>query len=376
VRSTPTRRDVLRSLTLGGAGLAAASALGPLRRAAGEEEARPALKVLFLGGTSFLGPETVEILVARGHGVTLFNRGRTNPHLFPHLEKLVGDRDGRLDALAGRSWDVVIDTSGYVPRHVRLSAELLKERVAHYLFVSTISVYPGFGESDETITEATPVGTLEDETVEAVTGETYGPLKALCEKEVEKAFPGRSTNVRPGLIVGPTDPTDRFTWWPWRLSKGGEMVAPGDGTTEVQVIDVRDLAAWMVHVVEAKVTGTYNAIGPAERADFRSFLEGAKAAQGSDATLTWIPEEVLLAAGVRPFQDLPLWIPKGKLPHVENARAIAKGLAFRPLPETAKDTAAWANAERGDRRWRAGLTPEREAEVLAKAKEASGTPAR
>jgi 2'-hydroxyisoflavone reductase len=360
---TTTRRQLLRASAAGGAGLLAARALARARPVSAEESERA--RILILGGTGFLGPAIVDAALARGHGVTLFNRGRTNPGRFPDLETLLGDRDGRLDALAGRTWDAVVDTSGYVPRIVRLSAERLKDAVRHYVFVSTVSVHPGFGESDAAIDENTPVGTLADPSVEKVTGATYGPLKALCEAEAERAFPGRATNVRPGLIVGPGDPTDRFTYWPARLRRGGDVLAPGDGTTEVQVIDVRDLGAWIVHVVEARVFGVYHAVGFDERVSFAELLACAAAAIGTPCTLRWVPEERLLAEGVRPFADLPLWLPKGRLAHVANARARAAGLAFRPLAETAKDTADWVAEGRGDLPWRAGLPAEREAALLA-----------
>ena len=331
---------------------------------AGEDAKK--LKLLVLGGTVFLGPAIVNAALAKGHEVTLFNRGKSNPHLFPDLEKLRGDRDGKLDALKGRTWDAVIDTSGYVPRIASLSAELLKDAVSHYVFVSTISVYPGFGTSDTTITEDTPVGTLEDETVENVNGLTYGPLKALCEKAVEQHFPGRATHVRPGLIVGPTDRSDRFSWWPYRFARGGEILSPGDGSTGVQIIDVRDLGVWLVHIVEQKVMGTFNAIGFKERVDFRQFLETLKAALNPKAVLTWVPEALLQEHKVRPFMELPLWLPKGKLPHVDVRRALAKGLTLRPIAQTARDTLAWIQAPdgRGDKPWRIGLSPEKEQAVL------------
>ncbi len=208
------------------------------------------MKLLVLGGTVFLGRHLVEAATARGHSVTLFNRGQHNPELYPEVEKLRGDRDSDLSALQGRRWDAVIDTCGYLPRAVRASAELLADAVDHYTFISSISVYADF--HTPAMDESAPVGTLADETVEEVTGETYGPLKALCEQAAERALPGRVLNIRPGLIVGPHDPTDRFTYWPVRVARGGEVLAPGRPHVPVQVIDGRDLAEWTVRMVEAR----------------------------------------------------------------------------------------------------------------------------
>ena len=230
------------------------------------------MKLLILGGTKYLGRHLTESALERGHEVTLFNRGRENPDLFHgKVEKLVGDRDGDLAALKGRKWDAVIDTSGYFPRVVKDSARLLADTVDHYTFISTISVYEDF--SQPGIEETAPVGKLEDETVEDIGAGAYGPLKALCEQAVEEVMPGRSLIVRPGLIVGPYDPTDRFTYWPSRIAKGGEVLAPGDGTSPVQFIDARDLAEWVLTMTERKQTGVFNATGPEERLEMKGFLE-------------------------------------------------------------------------------------------------------
>lgn len=373
-------RTLNRRALLAGASVAAAAVLaGQGRRAqAAPEDAAPGsaekrLSLLVLGGTAFLGPAIVRAALSRGHTLTLFNRGRTNPHLFPGVEKLRGDRNGDLAALKDRSWDAVIDTSAYVPRVARLSAALLRESVKHYIFVSTISVYPGFGTSNEAITEQTPVGQLPDVSVEKVTGETYGPLKALCEAAVEAEMPGRTTAVRPGLIVGPEDPTDRFTWWPARVARGGDIAAPGDGSAPVQVIDVRDLGAWLVQVAEQGTMGCFNAVGFDGDVSFMEFLHGLKCALNTRARFTWVPEDVLAAEGVAPFMGMPLWLPKDKLPVVSNQRAIAAGLTFRPLTNTAQDTVTWLHGERTDGRLspRIGLTPEREAALLGAAAAAS-----
>ncbi len=345
-----------------GLGLPFAAALG---RGAAPPPAARAKKLLILGGTQFLGPATVEAAQRRGHEVTLFNRGKTNPGLFPEVEKLIGDRDGKLEALRGRKWDAVVDTSAYVPRHARLAAELLRDAVQHYVMISTISVYPKFGETRDAIDEDTAVGTLADESVEQVTGATYGPLKARCEQAVEAALPGRAAHVRPGLIVGPRDPTDRFTYWPARVHRGGEILAPGDGSAPVQFIDVRDLGEWIVHLIDNGITGTYNATGFDGRVSMQEFLHGCKCAVNHACSFTWVSEEFLSEQKVGAWMDLPLWLPHAGQSYCAVERAIAKGLRFRPIAETCADTCRWALAERGERPWRAGLKPEREAEVLA-----------
>jgi 2'-hydroxyisoflavone reductase len=325
-------------------------------------------RILILGGTSFLGPAIVEAARPRGHVLTLFNRGRTNPGLFPDVEQIHGDRDGGLDALRGRTWDAAVDTSGYLPRLVRASAELLAPAVGQYLFVSSISVYadgipPG---SDE----GAPLATVPDPASEDVRAH-YGGLKALCEKAAEAALPGRTTVVRPGLIVGPRDPTDRFTYWPVRLARGGDVLAPGDGRDPVQVVDVRDLGAWMVGLVERNATGTFNAAGPARTLAMGEMLAACQEAAGGDARLTWVPAPFLEKAGVAPWSDMPVWVPAGPdagFAQMSNARAVAAGLRFRPAAETARDTLAWWRTLPEERRakLRAGLSAEREGEVLAR----------
>lgn len=329
-------------------------------------------KILILGGTGFLGPQLVEVARARGHTVTLFNRGKTRPGLFPDVEKLQGDRDPNkgegLKALQGRKWDAVIDTSGYVPRIVKASAELLAPNVEHYVFISTISVYGDM--SKPGIDESAPVATMPDETIEVVR-EHYGALKALCEKAAEAAMPGRVTNIRPGLIVGPDDPTDRFTYWPVRVERGGEVLAPGDGTDPTQFIDARDLAAWTILAVERKHLGVYNAVGPREPLPMRGLLEACQKAGGNKATLTWADTGFLEKHNVQPWGDMPVWIPgtgedKG-MGRVSNAKAVALGMTFRPVEDTVRDTLAWWKAQPPERqaKLRAGLTAEREREVLA-----------
>jgi len=360
-----TRRRFLEIAAGSAAGLGCAApeaAGGPGRARAG------GMRILVLGGTAFLGPELVAAARGRGHELTLFNRGKTNPGLFPDVEQLHGDRDGKLDALRGRSWDAAVDTSGYVPRIVRMSAELLAPAVERYLFVSTISAYaetipPG---SDETA----PLAALPDPASEDVRAH-YGALKALCEKSAEAAMPGRVSVVRPGLIVGPGDPTDRFTYWPVRLARGGKALAPGDGKDPVQVVDVRDLAAWMIRLVERRDAGTWNAVGPATPLHMAGMLDACGRASPAPAALTWVPWPFLEKQKVEPWSDMPVWIPSGTadsgMSQVSIVRAVAAGLRFRPVSETARDTLDWWKTLPAERRakLRAGLSREREGQVLA-----------
>lgn len=321
------------------------------------------MKLLMLGGTKFVGRHLVEAALARGHELTLFHRGRTNPELFSELEVIRGDRDHDLDRLAGRSWDAVIDTSGYLPRLVSASARRLSETVERYVFISSISVY-GTGVSPGA-DETTPVLSLGDPTIEVVNGETYGPLKVLCEAAIEAELPGRALHVRPGLIVGPEDPTDRFTYWPCRVARGGEVLAPGDPRQPVQFIDARDLAAWIVRQVEAKATGVYNATGPREALGMGAFLEACRAALGKDARFTWVDEAFLLEREVRPFSELPLWMPAAQagFSAISSRKAQEAGLTYRPLAETIQETAT-SRQGRGEE-WQAGMASGREQELLA-----------
>lgn len=323
------------------------------------------MRLLILGGTVFLGRHAVESARRRGHEVTIFTRGQRNPDLFPDVERLRGDRDGGLEALRGRRWDAVLDTSGYVPRVVGASAGLLADRVGHYTFISTISVYADA--SVPGITEASPVGTLADESVETVGGETYGPLKALCESAVERALPGRALVIRPGLIVGPHDPTDRFTYWPRRVARGGEVLAPAPPDRPVQFIDARDLADWAIRMAEERRIGTFNATGPDTPLTMGQFLDAARDASGSDARVTWVAGQFLLDHGATPWIEVPLWTGEGEgggLLAVDCRKAFAAGLTFRPLADTIRDTIAWDAARPADTERRAGLAPEKEAELL------------
>jgi 2'-hydroxyisoflavone reductase len=321
------------------------------------------MRLLILGGTHFLGRHMVECALARGHEVTLFNRGQRNPDLFPQLERLIGDRDGHLDALKGRTWDAVIDPSGYVPRVVAQSARLLADAVAHYTFISTISVYANSAIPRQD--ENAELAVLDDPTSEDIP-RYYGALKALCEQAVQGAMPGRALQVRPGLIVGPFDPSDRFTYWPIRYDRGGEVLAPGSPDKPVQVIDGRDLAEWVIRMVEGRQTGTFNATGPNRPYRMGEVLEACAAGTGTSAQTTWVDEAFLLEQKVQPWMGLPLWIPgDDHLMNVDASKAEAAGLRLRPLAETVAATLAWHRSRPEDTVLRAGLTPEREAEILA-----------
>jgi 2'-hydroxyisoflavone reductase len=333
----------------------------------------PKKTLLILGGTRLIGPHVVEAAKARGYTVTLFNRGRTRPELFPDLEKLHGDRDPTkgegLKALQGRKWDAVIDNSGYVPRIVRASAELLAPNVGQYIFVSSISAY-----ADNSVVgadESAPVATMADPTVEEMGKEyeNYGPLKALCEQAAEKAMPGRVANVRPGYIVGPEDGTDRFTYWPVRVARGGEMLVPGTPDDPIQIIDVRDLADFLMTLVDNRTMGVFNAVGPGEPLTMGGVLDICKAATGANPTFTWVSGQFLKE---RPEPvELPIWeIPEGKSKGFHtwsSARARKAGLKYRPVAETVKDTLTWFRSlpEERQQKIRAGLPPEKEAALLA-----------
>jgi 2'-hydroxyisoflavone reductase len=308
------------------------------------------MNLLILGGTAYLGRHAVEAALARGHEVTLFNRGRTNRELFREVERLHGDRDGDLSALEGGRWDAVIDPSGYLPRLVHDSCELLRDAVSHYVFISSISAY-----ADPTkpgITEDDALAPLPDGAPEEVTGETYGPYKALCEREVASAFLERCAIVRAGLIYGPHDQTDRSGYWPMRIAEGGDVLAPGPVERAIQLVDVRDLAAWLVHVAEARVSGVFNATGPREPLTMGRYLEACRSVCGSDARFVWMDDAFLLEQKVGPYSELPLWVPERyhAFGDVAISRAIESGLSYRPLEETLSDTFDWARAQPRERR--------------------------
>lgn len=336
------------------------------------------LRLLILGGTGFTGPYQVRYAIERGHKVTLFNRGKTNPKLFPEVEKLQGDRaTGNLDALKGREWDAVIDNPTTLPMWVRDASEVLKDKTNHYVFVSTVSVYadsskPDMDESATVIKidEKLPIVAARDPRTKGLM-ENYGGLKALSEREAEQAFANRVTIIRPGLIVGPGDLTDRFSYWTVRIERGGEVLAPGAPEDRVQIIDARDLAEWTVRMVEQNATGTYNALGPKSPLSIAEMLYGIRAATTSDVRFTWVDAEFLEREKVRAWVDMPVWIPaKGEYAGFgrrSNRRAIERGLTFRSLADTARATLDWYKSRPAEEqiKLRNGLAPEREQAVLA-----------
>jgi 2'-hydroxyisoflavone reductase len=338
-----------------------------------QRAARP-LNILILGGTRFIGVHMTELALARGHTLAFFNRGRSRSDLFPEIERIRGDRNGELENLKGRKFDAVIDNSGYVPRHVRLSAELLAPNVKRYVFVSSISVYADLAEPRG---EDSAVGKIKDETVEKVDGETYGPLKALCEQESQRVYGARATVLRPGLIVGPDDNTDRFTYWPARAARGGEIAAPGSPKDGVQFIDVRDLAAFTLRCVENDVGGVFNLVSAPGQFSIGSLLrESQNAAAASvkpkpKSRLSWIPADFLEAQKVAPWSDMPVWVPasgtEAAFARTPIERAQAAGLTIRPLAQTVRATLDWhlrrPEAERN--KLKAGLDAERESKLLA-----------
>src|SRR5216117_377233 len=338
-----------------------------------EKSVKP-LRILVLGGTGFTGPYQVRYALSRGHKVTTFNRGKTHPGELPNeVEQLIGDRNGQLDALKNRQWDVAIDNPTTLPAWVRGAAQILKGNVERYVFISTISVY---GEVKTSPDEAAPTEKYEGadpykETLEAMKAggyKTYGPLKALSEREAEKWFPGKTLIIRPGLIVGPRDETDRFTYWPVRIDRGGEVLAPGSPNDPVQFIDARDLAEWTIRMAENRETGIYNATGPAKPLGIGEMLNEIKDALHSNGTFTWLPADFLQQQKVEAWSDMPVWAgDELGLARTKIDRALNKGLTFRPLAETSRDTLVWFKSLPQERqsKLRAGLTPQREAEVLA-----------
>ena len=338
------------------------------------------MKILLLGGTVFLGHHLVEAALARGHEMTLFNRGLHGSHTSSPVEELRGDRNGNLALLRGRHWDAVIDTSGYVPSQVQASARLLADAVKQYVFVSSISVYSDFNVVG--MDETAPVGTLTPEQVQEAEqrtpsdngviaqdyGEMYGPLKALCEQVTSEMMPGRVLTIRPGLIVGPYDYSDRFTYWPRRVAQGGEVLAPGRPERPVQYIDARDLADWIIQMIEREQNGVYHATQPASHLTMQQVLEACKTVSGSDATFTWLSDNFLLEMGVAPWSQLPLWLPEeadsaGFL-SLNVQKALSAGLTFRPVTTTVRDTLQWdAHRSTQEKRY-AGLDPEQEKRVL------------
>jgi 2'-hydroxyisoflavone reductase len=374
IKMRMTRRHLL--------GLSSAALLGltvrqPLASAAGKtQQPRKALRILILGGTGFTGPHQVRYALSRGHQVTLFNRGK-QPHEWPGaVEELIGDRNtGDLKALEGREWDVCIDNPTTLPFWVRDAGRVLHGKIRHFVFISTISVYAdNLKPADESAPVASYTGKdAMAETLESfrAKGELYGSLKALSEKEAETQFPGKTTIIRPGLIVGPGDETDRFTYWPVRLARGGEVLAPGDGSDPVQIIDARDLAEWTIRMSEARTLGTFNATGPSHPLQMKEMLTGIATAIHAVARPIWIPADFLESEKVEAWSDMPVWVPgRGETAGFAKrsiAKALAAGLTFRPLDTTAADTLAWFKQQPAERqaKLKAGLTPAREEEVLS-----------
>ncbi len=380
------RRSFLRRACVVGGGLAvgATSPLGNgvkaapppdrLEGAPGERE-RPEApkKLLILGGTGFIGPHMVRYAVERGHEVTIFTRGQTEADI-PEVEHLIGDRNDDLGALEGRSWDVVLDNNARDYRWVRLSADLLKDSAEHYMFVSSLSAYSPddldlegiqFPLVEPFVDESAPLFSRPADFTEGQEA-PYGLSKTLGEEAAERAFPGRTTVIRPGLIVGPGDPTDRFTYWPVRIERGGEVLAPNDGSDPTQIIDARDLTEWIVRLAEEGVTGRFNATGPGTRMSMAEMLYGIRAITSGPIGFTWVPFDFLREQGIRPWSHMPAWIPDDPISFVSVERAVAAGLTFRPLAVTAVDTLSFHHGRPEEERenMQAGIPPDREREVL------------
>jgi 2'-hydroxyisoflavone reductase len=361
-----SRRRILQASLLGTAAAGIPQVFAEDKKAIPRSEAA---KILVLGGTGFIGPHMVREALRRGHEVTLFNRGKTNKTLFPDIELLKGDRNNGLDALKGRKWDAVIDNSGYVPRHVADSARLLSPSVSHYLFISSISVYASFVKPNH---EDSAVATMPDETVEEVTGETYGPMKALCEKRAAAEIDDdRLTILRPTYICGPGDHTDRFSYWPVRTMKGGEMLWPGTPQDKIQIIDVRDLANFVVDAIEHRITGLFNTVTPAGSYSIGELLADSMAVTATTVNPTWVSVEFIEQQNVAERGMLPIWSPPtgqyAGVAFVSGERAAARGLRNRPIRETVRDLISWWKTlpEERTQTLRAGPDAEREAELLA-----------
>ena len=359
-----SRREFIKA---GAIGAAIAAAGLPMTGRAGDSEAaaKRGLKILILGGTGFIGPHMVREALRRGHSVTLFNRGRSNSTLFPDIETINGDRDGGLGGLQGREWDAVIDNSGYVPRHVADSAHLLAPNVGCYVFISSVSVYADFNVVND---EDSALATMADETVEEVTGSTYGALKALCEQAAAAEFGSdRLAVLRPTYICGPGDHTDRFVYWPLRARRGGRMLWPGMPQDIIQVIDVRDLANFTIDCVDRQIQGTYNMVNPRGSSTMGSLLRDCQAVTAGGGEAIWIDEAFLTSHGVHGGVDLPIWFNSSPTIGFAADRALRAGMHNRPVRDTARDLLAWWDSLPRQRtaKPRAGLSPMKEAEVMA-----------
>ncbi len=363
---TTSRRNFLQIAAAGVAGAGILSCTSS-RSPSVPQSAAP-LRILVLGGTGFIGPHMVRYLLQRGHTVTIFNRGRTNTHLFPEVERLIGDREDNLTALEGRTWDAVIDNSASTSWWVRDSAQLLKDSVDRYLFTSTRSTYSDF--SQVGMNEDGPQYDPDESAVDERRSLGYGPNKVLCEREALRAFGDRTLIVRPGLIVGPGDPTDRFSYWPIRVDRGGEMLCPGDPENPVMFIDVRDLAEWYVLMLENGTVGIYNGLGPEAPLSMAEMVYGCRAVTSADVQFTWVDTDFLLEREMRPYGDFPCWMPaRGEsagFQRFDLSRPLAAGLKYRPLAVTARDTLEWHKTRPLERQatLRSGITAEKEAELL------------
>jgi 2'-hydroxyisoflavone reductase len=376
-REAPTRRDFLKvSALAGGAlglGVTPASLSGAPSAAPtpiiGSKPPHP-LKILILGGTGFIGPHMVRYALDRGHEITLFNRGRSNTDLFPDLENLIGDRNGDLESLRGRTWDICMDNNASNIDWVTYSTEFLKDSVPLYFYVSSRSAYSDL--SSVPMHAGAPTFTYETAGVEpGAESLPYGLRKALCERQVQGVFPGISTVFRPGLIIGPGDRTDRFTYWPVRINQGGEVLAPGDPSDPIQIIDVRDFTEWVVRMAENGTTGVFNGVGPAIPRPIEQLLYGIRAVTTAETEFTWVPADFLAEHEVRPYSHMPVWMPPGPgregFARFDLTPEVESGLTYRPLAVTAKETLDYHFSRPAEEQapLRAGLPAEREAEVLA-----------
>jgi 2'-hydroxyisoflavone reductase len=355
-----TRRELLQTGALVAAGTALSAGFASEPKRAGT--------LLILGGTGFIGPHLTQEALRGGWKVTHFNRGRTAADGVPNVETLIGDRKGKLDALRGRSWDVVIDDTGFIPKYVKMSTELLAPNVGYCLFISSVSAYAGFATPN---TVHSPTGTLTDPNTEQITDTTYGPMKALCEQYSAQAFRDRISIVRPGYIVGPRDASDRFTYWPVRAAKGGEMLAPGTPGDPIQIIDVRDLAAWMMKLASGRVNGYFNAVSPPRVFTMGELIQACLQASPQAATRArWVSEDFLTAHWQADDLDLPPWAPtrgdEAGFSLTDASESVQAGLHSRPLGQTVRDTLAWFRTLPAERQAKlhAGLDAQKEADTL------------
>lgn len=361
---TGSRRDFIKDAALAAATAGLPGVATAEDKMVCKSAPRP-LDILVLGGTGFIGPHMVREALRRGHSVTLFNRGRTNNVMFPDLETIQGDRDNGLEGLEGRRWDAVIDNSGYVPRHVQDSARLLAPNCDRYIYISTVAVYADIPSATD---EDSPLATMPDETVEEITRETYGPLKALCERRAAGEIdPDKLAILRPTYICGPGDHTDRFSYWPIRTRKGGEMLWPGTPDDGLQIVDVRDLANFTIDCADREISGTYNMVNEPGAYTMGKLLEDCQAVTATRVDAVWVAEDFVKAQGLNPGAQLPIWQGSAGAFGVSAARAIAAGMQMRPERETARDLLAWWDTLSEERRadLKAGPSAEKESEVLA-----------